>query len=64
MMEPSAFSNDSFEALAGCSSLVSFSLTCDCPPVVDDVFSHISEEYVEMLVTNCTKLTKLHISCL
>ena len=64
VMEPSAFSNDSFEALAGCSSLVSFSLTCDCPPVVDDVFSHISEEYVEMLVTNCTKLTKLHISCL
>ena len=64
MMEPSAFSNDSFEALAGCSSLVSFSLTCDCPPVVDDVFSHISEEYVEMLVKNCTKLKKLHISCL
>ena len=64
VMEPSAFSNDSFEALAGCSSLVSFSLTCDCPPVVDDVFSHISEEYVEMLVKNCTKLKKLHISCL
>jgi hypothetical protein len=62
VLEPSAFSNDSLEALTRCSSLVSFSLRCG--RIFDNVFPDISVEYVEMLVMNCTKLTKLYVSCL
>ena len=49
-------------ALARCSSLVSFSFTCK--DIWDEAFSSdISEEDVVWLVTNCTKLKKLHLKC-
>ena len=50
VLEPSAFSNDSLEALTRCSSMVSFSLRCG--RIFDNVFPDISVEYVEMLVMN------------
>ena len=61
-VDPSEISNISIRALARCSSLVSFSFTCK--DIWDEAFSSdISEDAVVWLVTNCTKLKKLHLKC-